>query len=303
MEFRKYQHLERYGTDEVDGIEFGDCFIFPKLDGTNASAWTDNEGYVAGGSRNRTLSLDNDNAGFLNHIKNETGKVIAYLAAHPTHRLYGEWLVPHSLKTYREDAWRKFYIFDVCIDRGEDGVEYIPYDIYKPMLDEFELDYIVPIAKISNPTYESLLKCLEKNQFLIKDGEGNGEGIVIKNYDFYNKYKRQTWAKIVTTEFKEKHAKEMGYNEIQIQKLVEEKIVEDYVTTAFVEKEYEKIRVEQEGWTSRCIPMLLSRVFYELINEEMWHILKQYKNPKVDFKTLNALTTKKVKEVKSEIFH
>jgi hypothetical protein len=301
MEFRKYQHLERYRTDEVDGIEFGDCFIFPKLDGTNASLWTGDDGALKGGSRNRELSLGNDNAGFYNHAVTNM-KLIAYMLKHPTHRLYGEWLVPHSLKTYRDDAWRKFYIFDVCIDKG-DSVEYTPYDIYKPLLDEFELDYIVPIAKVSNPNYEVLLKFLEKNQFLIKDGAGNGEGIVIKNYDFYNKYKRQTWAKIVTTEFKEKHAKEMGYNEIQIQKLVEEKIVEDYVTTAFVEKEYEKIRVEQEGWTSKCIPMLLSRVFYELINEEMWHIIKEHKNPKIDFKTLNALTIKRVKAIKSDIFN
>lgn len=299
-EFKKYQHLERYGTDEVDGIEFGNCFIFPKLDGTNASIWVDDRNVVKGGSRNRELTLDNDNAGFYQYVC-DTGKIIAYMDKHPNHRLYGEWLVPHSLKTYRDDAWRKFYIFDVTIDQG-DGVEYIPYDIYKPMLDEFDLDYIVPIARVSNTTYEVLLKALERNQFLIKDGEGNGEGIVVKNYDFYNKYKRQVWAKIVTTEFKEKHAKEMGYNEIQIQKLVEEKIVEDYVTSAFVEKEYEKVRLEQEGWTSRCIPMLLSRVFYELINEEMWHILKEYKNPKIDFRTLNALTIKKVKEVKSDIF-
>jgi len=34
MEFRKYQHIERFGTDEVDGIEFGKCYIFYKIDGT-----------------------------------------------------------------------------------------------------------------------------------------------------------------------------------------------------------------------------------------------------------------------------
>lgn len=301
MKFRKYQHLERYGKDEVEGIEFGDCFIFAKLDGTNASIWLDEEGNVKAGSRNRELTLENDNAGFYAHVLSNK-KIKNYLIKYPTHRLYGEFLVPHTLKTYREDAWRKFYVFDVCIDRDEENVEYIPYDIYKPMLDEFDLEYIPPIAKVRNPSYEGLLKCLERNEFLIKEGEGVGEGIVIKNYDFYNKYKRQTWAKIVTTEFKEKHNKTMGYNEFKERKMVEEQIVEDYCTTAFIEKEYAKIVHEKGEWKNQYIPMLLGKVFHELIKEEAWNIVKQYKNPKIDFKTLNMLVTQRIKEVKKEIF-
>jgi hypothetical protein len=35
MEFRKYQHVERYGSPEVEGVELGECCIFPKLEGTN----------------------------------------------------------------------------------------------------------------------------------------------------------------------------------------------------------------------------------------------------------------------------
>lgn len=301
MEFKKYQHLERYGTDEVDGITIGECYIFPKLDGTNASVWVDDEGEVRAGSRNRQLTLENDNAGFYAQVlKND--KLINYLNKHPQHRLYGEWLVPHSLKTYRDDAWRRFYVFDVCIDKEDEDAEYIPYDIYKSMLDEFELDYIPPIVKIRNPSYDGLLKALEKNEFLIKDGHGYGEGIVIKNYDFYNKYQRQTWAKIVRTEFKEIHNKTMGYNEIKEKKMVEEMIVEDFVTEAFIEKEYSKIVHEKEGWKSQYVPMLLGIVFHELIKEESWNIVKQYKNPRIDYKTLNALVTQKIKQVKREIF-
>lgn len=302
MDFRKYQHIERFGTDEVDGIEFGKCYIFYKIDGTNSSVWLDNGGNLKAGSRNRELSLENDNAGFYAYVI-QNDKVLAYLQKHPTHRLFGEWLVPHSLKTYRQDAWRRFYIFDVCLDKEDDGLEYIPYDIYKPLLDEFELDYIPPLATISNPTYESLLKALDKTgQFLVEDGKGIGEGIVIKNYDFYNKYKRQTWAKIVTNEFKEKHHKEMGCPDIKTEVMVEEKIVEDFCTEAFIEKEYAKIVNEQDGWTSKYIPMLLGRVFSELIKEESWNMIKKYKNPKIDYKTLNALVIRKIKEIKRNVF-
>ena len=144
MEFKKYQHLERFGNDEVEGIELGKLYIFPKLDGTNAQVWLDDEGNIKAGSRNRELTLEKDNAGFYKFIL-ENENIKKYLEKHPTHRLYGEFLVPHSLKTYREDAWRRFYIFDVCLDKEDDTVEYIPYDLYKPLVEEFELDYIPPI--------------------------------------------------------------------------------------------------------------------------------------------------------------
>jgi hypothetical protein len=301
LKFIKYQHLERFGTEEVDGIEFGECLVFPKLDGTNASVWLSDDGTVMAGSRNRTLSLENDNAGFYAYVLSNKN-IADYLQKHPTHRLYGEFLVPHTLKTYRDDAWRRFYIFDVCIDKDEESVEYIPYDTYKPLLEEFNLDYISPILKIKNGSYEHFVKTLEANNFLIKDGQGTGEGIVIKNYNFYNKYKRQTWAKIVTSEFKEKHYKTMGCPELQPKEMIEQQIVDEFVTEAFVEKEYAKIVHENEGWQSKYIPMLLGRVFSELVKEETWNILKKYKNPKIDFKTLNSLTIGKVKQVKSNIF-
>jgi hypothetical protein len=164
------------------------------------------------------------------------------------------------------------------------------------------LDYIPPLAKIKNGSYEYFIKALEQNIFLVKDGQGVGEGVVIKNYSYYNKYKRQTWAKIVTSEFKEKHYKTMGCPEIKAADMIEEKIVDDFCTEAFVEKEYAKIINDNNGWSSKFIPQLLGRVFSELVKEEMWNAIKKYKNPKVDFKTLNHLVTNKVKDVKKELF-
>lgn len=41
MNFKEYMHLERFGTDEVEDIEFGECYIFYKIDGTNGSVWVD----------------------------------------------------------------------------------------------------------------------------------------------------------------------------------------------------------------------------------------------------------------------
>ena len=300
MEFKKYQHVERFGNSEVLGIENGKCYIFPKIDGTNSSVWL-SEGKICAGSRNRELSEDKDNAGFYKEIIKDEN-IRKYLEKHPTHRLFGEWLVPHSLKTYRDDAWRKFYIFDVCIDTDSgEGLKYLSYEEYKPLLDECDLNYLAPLRVIKNGTYDNFIQCLNQNDVLIQDGQGTGEGIVIKNYDFYNKYGRQTWAKIVTSEFKEKHSKIKGVSVIE-NKLIEEKIVDEFVTSAFIEKEYSKIVNDKQGWSSQYIPMLISKIFYELINEEMWNIIKKFKNPTINFKILNTMVINKIKIVKSEIF-
>lgn len=300
MEFRKYQHIERFGTEEVDGIELGLTVVFPKLDGSNGSVWLGDDGKINAGSRNRELTLDDDNQGLCEYVTQHKG-IENYLQDHPNHRLYGEWLIPHSFKDYRQDVWRRFWVFDICVE-VDDEIEYIPYDLYEKDMEAYQIDHVIPICKIKNGDYESYIKLLQKNVFLVEDGKGVGEGIVIKNYDFYNKYGRQTWAKIVNNEFKEKHIKAMGIAEVETKKMVEEDIVNDYVTQSFVDKEHAKIVNQYGGWQSRYIPELLGRVYSELIKEEMWNIVKSYKMPRVNFKTLNALTIQKIKELKPEIF-
>ncbi len=296
--FKKYQHVERFGTDEVQDIEFGTLHIFPKIDGTNGSVWLE-DGKLCGGSRNREVSLDNDNQGFFVAADQDT-RLIEYLTKHPEHRLYGEWLIPHSLKTYREDAWRKFYIFDVCKDVEEEEI-YLPYELYQPLLDEFGLDYIPLLCTIKNGSYEQLIAQLEKNTFLIIDGEGSGEGVVLKNYSYKNRYGRTTWAKIVRAEFKEVHSKTMGAPELNGKKMVEETITEKWCTEALIEKEYAKIA--EDGWSSKYIPRLFGTVYHDIVLNEMWNIVKELKQPTINFKTLNHFIIEKIKMVKSELFN
>lgn len=305
--FKKYQHLVRFGTTEVQNIELGECFIFPKLDGTNASVWL-SDGELQAGSRNRQLSIDRDNAGFLKWASAQEN-LLNYLKENPSHRLFGEWLVPHSLKTYREDAWRKFYIFDVVEDRhtteirheSDEKFKYLHYNEYKPLLEKHSLDYVPPIAIIKNTNYEQLVAQLKKNDFLIEDGKGCGEGIVLKNYDFKNTYGRTTWAKIVTSEFKERHAKVMGKSTTEGKKMVEEEIAEKYVTAAFCEKEYAKIE-NADGWSAKMIPRLMNTIFYEIVKEESWNFIKEHKNPTINFKTLKHFVFAKVKERMPHLF-
>ena len=297
--FIKYQHIERFGTPEVEGIELGTCYVFPKLDGTNASVWMDDNGNICAGSRNRQLNLDQDNAGFYAHVI-EDERFRDYFNMYPKNILYGEWLVPHSLKTYTDGAWRKFYVFDVLQKISEDNYRYMPYTDYIENVHWVNIDYIPALAVCENPSAEQLYGMLEKNQYLIQDGKGAGEGIVIKNYNFVNKYGRMTWAKIVRSEFKDLNRKEMGTPVIKGETLVEDRIVEKYCTEALVEKEYAKIALD--GWTAKSTPRLFETVFYCIVNEESWNIVKDLNKPKIDYKLLYAKVIQKIKQAKRELF-
>lgn len=299
MGFVKYQHLERFGTSEVSGIEIGECYVFPKLDGANASIWLE-DGEICCGSRNRKLSLEYDNAFFCKWVHDNKDRFMDFFTTHPTVTLYGEWLCKHSIDTYYDDAWNQFYVFDVCVNNDNETI-YISYDVYKLLLDFFNINYIPPICVIKNGSYEQFIEQLQKNVFLIQDGKGVGEGIVIKNYSFLNKYYRKTWAKIVTSEFKEKHGKTMGSPTIEGKKLVEENIAINFVTQALVDKEYCKIEVES-GWSSNMIPRLLNTIYYSVIKEDSWEFIKKYHDPTINFKTLKMFVFNEVKKKRPELF-
>ena len=295
--FKSYMHVERYGNSEVEGIEHGTCFVFPKIDGTNASVWLGDDGLVKAGSRTRQLSIGADNAGFLAWVEQQEN-LKAYLLANPTHRLFGEWLVPHTLKTYRQDAWRRFWIFDVVANDDT----YLSYDVYNVELQRHGLDFVVPMFRAENIHLEYLHKALEKNTFLIQEGAGLGEGVVVKNYDFVNRYGNVVWAKVVRQEFKEENTKTFGVNTIGLVDPVEKRIVDKFVTEAMVEKVYAKIVNETGAWESKYIPRLLNTVFYDLVREETWEFLKEFNLPTVAFQSLKAYTIQRVKAVKKELF-
>jgi len=300
-EYVKYQHVERMGSLEVNGIDIGECYIFPKIDGSNGHIWLEEDKEVIRvGSRRKELSANLDNAGFFAYIQEYRNAFMHLLKKLPEgSHVFGEWLVPHSLKTYRKTAWRKFYIFDILLPTGL----HMPFNQYKEILDEVGYtEYIDPIRILVNPKLEDIEKCLEENKYLIPDADGIGEGIVIKNYGFVNKHGRQTWGKIVTGEFKEKHRREMGAPVSSCTAYIEESIVEQFLTNEIIDKVYANINSEEEGFSSKSIPRLLGSVYYDFVRECVWAFVKKNKNPTINFKILQKFVNAKIKAVKPELF-
>ena len=292
--YQQYQHVEKLGSDEVNGLLEGECYIFPKIDGTNAHVWKDCYGKIHYGSRKRELSLDADNAGFMRWAMDcEWLQAIMERLPYDSH-VYGEWLVPHSLKTYTEDAWRQFYIFDVIVDGKYIHYKYLGSNI---------LFHHVPCTRIIiNPKLMDIKRCLAENTYLIQDGEGCGEGVVVKNYDFVNKFGRVCSGKMVTNEFKERHTREMGAPVSRGTSYIEEKIVNDFLSKDIIDKAFLRT-IGDEGWNARKIPQLLGVIWHDFVTEQIWDILKANKNPQIDFKVLQRFCNKKIKEARPDLFN
>jgi len=315
-QFKKYQHVERLGNTAVEGILDGYALIFPKLDGTNASVWKDKStGKLRTGSRNRVLSAESDNAGFDKFVQ-ESEELKDFFEVHPNLRLYGEWLVPHSIKGYKDDAWRKFYVFDVTQRVVEEVVEsigdpkagqrgptsYVPYGEYFVKLASFNIPFLRPILEGENLSIEAIYEAMEKDRTLLRDDENiHGEGVVIKNYSFRNKFHHINWAKVLHEKFKDTHKKNFGQGSERVPQK-EELFVTKNVTREFILKEYNKILNEETGFNSKDIPRLLSTIFYTVINEELWDFIKKNKNPTLNFQLVQKLTYNEVRKALPEVF-
>ena len=317
-QFRRYEHLERLGHVETRDIEIGRVHLFPKLDGTNGSVWYDESGKLQCASRNRVLSADADNQGFHAWLHSDDVRACALRSAVPVGSVvYGEWLVPHTIKTYRDEAWKRFWIFDVF--HRESG-RFLRWDDYGPQMAAAGCDVIEPLCVITNPSTDQLIAQLATNTYLVQDGAGVGEGVVLKNYDWQNEYGRQPWAKLVRSEFKEQNRRAFGTTEKGGEFQIEIAIAEEFVTATLVGKTRAKVveavanhhkidltapnaqRLVEVSFRHNVIPQLLGRVLHDFVTEELWAAIKQYRNPAIDFGKLCRLVERRTKSIAQDLF-
>ena len=300
MPFHKFLDVERLGKEEVEGILLGDVTLMPKLDGTNASVWADTiDGVltIKTGSRTRELSLNKDNRGFCKYIlENTYAKMYTFFEAEPNLVLFGEWLVPHNLKDYRDDMWNRFWIFDVF---DIEQKRYLSFKAYAGLSKSYCFDIIPPLATIENPTMEQLNCMLMSNVFGMKDGF-IGEGIVLKNYSFWGKFDRLTYGKLVRDEFKDMSPKKYVPRIIKSSNEDALEFAHKYVTKGRLDKIIANIG-EQEMLKSMFNSRLLETLFYEVINEELYGFFKQG-NKTLNSRLLKHSVIAKAKELLPEQF-
>ena len=301
MEYKSYQHIEKLGREECEGVLNGTVSVQTKIDGTNAVVFLGDDNRVHAGSRRKELTREQDNHGFFQMIEQDE-KIQAYLLKHPNHYLYGEYLVPHTIKTYETDAWNHFYIFDVFEFEGSEG-RYLPYDEYVPMLEEFGLAYIPEIARLENPTIEDVANCIKESHYLMPEG-CTPEGVIAKNYNYRNKWGHVVWGKIVSEEFFNKKQKLRTKNHDVKSGQFEEQIANQYITDPVIYKEYAKIKNDYPDATRQeMIGRVLNAVYESFLEEDLLTVVRKNKNCTISFVAMKAESNKRVKEVlKDELF-
>lgn len=147
-----------------------------------------------------------------------------------------------------------------------------------------------------------------------------GEGVVLKRYDWTNRYGRQPWAKVVRNEFKESNRRSFGVTEKTGEFQVELAIAQEFCTPTLVGKTRAKVvaavasaqgidltgpnaqRLVESVYRGKVIPQLLGRVFHDLVVEELWPAVKKHRNPVVDFKKLERCCTEQTKRLAADLF-
>lgn len=296
MEFTKYTHVERVGKREVDGILNGEnLHVSLKIDGTNASVyWKD--GSLHAGSRTRELSEENDNAGFYVWTQSNNPEAILlreFCADHPNLIIYGEYTGRNkfvgSIKYYKPEMLNQMWIFDVYDINTE---QYLPDAEWRKMLiaNGFA-SWIVPLLGVYDyPTEEELITSLKSVTWGL-NGEGKfHEGVVIKSSNYRNPWGRNTYGKIVLSEFQQNKA-ENKRKKVNVED-VEQYIVDNWLTDAELSKALAKTEVyfdkEFTKTEGKMIGFFLNTC-YQAILEEINDIVKKLKNPIIDFSKLNTL--------------
>lgn len=288
-EWTKYQHVERLGTPDVDGILDGEVFVFPKLDGANASVfWYDSVRDVVLASRNLIMTREADGLKMYPYLDRDRSypiyqqhlKEMAY--HYPDLIFYGEWLAPHVIRDYRSESYYQYYLFDVWDTINQC---YIPYDKYILIAQEYGVNYIPVLSVLDHPTIEQVEALVDENHYLMKTDEP-GEGIVIKRYGFVNQFGRTTWAKIVRSEFKQKF-KAGNFNDTSL----EMQVLEPTLTYEYVAKEYMKLMDEGVIWNDKLIPQFMKTVWAEWWKDCSFDALMNVGNDSINMKQLRKVAS------------
>lgn len=272
MNHKKFMDIERIKEVNVGGFEKGDFVIIQeKIDGANAAIRYDCESdCVVAQSRKNILSIGNNLRGMYEWSQTiDKDKVREILGDNLV--LFGEWLVPHTVK-YPTEKYNQFYAYDIYDTETE---KYLPQDVVEEKAKKLGLNFVPVFYKGEFQSWEHCLSFVGKTEMC---GE-MGEGIVVKNQSKLNDPNGRTpfYIKIVSEKFQETHehhAKIVSPEQLKAQE-ENKALCESIVTEARVTKILHKLVDEgilPENWGAKEMSIvaknLCSRIYEDCMKEE-----------------------------------
>lgn len=263
--FRKYDSIVRYGKkgtyeSVADGQEI---VIQEKLDGANAS-FTYEGGELKAYSRKTELSSKDSLRGFYGWVMENINPELMVEGA----TYYGEWLVSHRV-TYNDDAYKRFYLFDV-VTKYE---EFLPVNLVLATAGILGIDH-VPVF------YAGAFQSIEHiESFIGKSLLGKeGEGVVVKNLERRNEL-GQPYIKFVSERFAELQQSPAKKDPTGIDAVVDTminvprvaKMVDKLVDLGVIPEDYDLVDM------GKILKGLGSSIYDDIMEEESDVIHKQIK--------------------------
>lgn len=293
---KKYTDVLRYGKEETFLVfTEGDYItITEKIDCANASFVYDGENEVGVScySRNQELTKDNNLQGFYGWVKDNIAPIKDKL--NHKYRYFGEWGSKHKVH-YKKEVYGDFHMFSIWDEEKE---EYLSDEIVKAEAKKLGLRTVPYFYEGEFISIDHLMSFVGKSELSVE--QNDGEGIVVKNAGYKNKFGQQIFVKIVTEKFKE--VKNMKNPEMASRKERLKVSANSVVTEARVEKILYKLEDEgllEKGYGVKDMGSILktmgNRVFDDIMKEEA-EMFEEH-DPKSVKKIVAAITVKIIKEI------
>lgn len=294
-EIKKYTDIIRLGHKTTFGVlEVGDLItITEKLDGANASFILNEMNDVDCFSRNNQVTEGNTLRGYHGWIKENIKPELL----NPRYRYYGEWLVSHKIQ-YKPEYYQNFYLFNVY---DEEIGEYLSDNIMRSEAERLGIKTVPLIYEGEYISFEHLLSFVGQSDMAINAGEG----IVVKNVNYKDKYGNQVFVKLVSDEFRETQ-KQKAPKDPNRALSVEQEFINMTVTKARVDKLLHKLVDEgvlENNFGIEDMGLILKnlggRIYEDIIKEESDSLPENYE-VQILRKAIGGLLPKIVKEILNE---
>ena len=282
MTHKKFMDIERIKESNTSGFNKGDHVVIQeKIDGANIAIRYDSvTDTIIAQSRKQILNSDNNLRGFYEWSQTLDKELVASVLG-DNFILFGEWLVPHSIK-YPDDKYNHVYFYDVY---DTSTGQYLPQSEVKDIVDKLNLTYVPVFYDGEFISWEHCMSFVGRTDL----GGEMGEGIVIKNQTRLNDPNTRSpfYLKIVCEKFTEtkgqKHVKVIDPEKL---KSMEENkaLAETIVTEARVAKLLNKFVDEgilPEDWGAKEMPIVaknLTKAVYDDCVKEEPDTVKQIEN-------------------------
>ena len=282
MVHKRFMDISRIKENYANGFNKGDYIVIQeKLDGSNCAIRYDSEtDEIIAQSRKNILSLSNNLRGFWEWSQTLDKKLVKSILGDNL-VLFGEWLVPHSVK-YPEERYNHAYFYDVYDTSTE---TYLSQDKVRDIIAVLGLTYVPVFYRGEFVSWEECMKYVGQTKL----GGEYGEGIVVKNMTRLNDPNTRSpfYLKIVGEKFTEtkgqKHVKVVDPEKL---KSMEENkaLAETIVTEARVAKLLNKFVDEgilPEDWGAKEMSIVaknLPKAVYEDCVKEEPDTVKQIGN-------------------------